>query len=141
MGRTAKKCISVEIFVDWIANHNPPWAANRAFMSGRLVALEKRPGLCLVGFRETWQRLFGKCMLRVMGPKSTNMCQDDQLYVGLKVGIYRDVNGVQYIFCVNSSIEYLVFLLLYSKNASNEINQIRKFGRFNIYIRPELVYF
>ena len=36
-----KLCISVEIFVDWLANKNPPWVSYCAFMSGCLIALDK----------------------------------------------------------------------------------------------------
>ena len=35
---------SIETFADWLANGSPPWAAYRAFMSGRLIALDKQPG-------------------------------------------------------------------------------------------------
>ena len=31
----------VVTFVDWLANKSPPWAAYRAFMSGRLIVLDK----------------------------------------------------------------------------------------------------
>ena len=36
-----KKWCYYWIFFYWLANHNPPWAAYRAFMSGRLIALDK----------------------------------------------------------------------------------------------------
>ena len=32
---------STETFVDWIANVIPPWEAYRAFLSGRLIVLDK----------------------------------------------------------------------------------------------------
>ena len=41
-------CISLEIFV-WLANKSPPWAAYCAFMSGRLIAIDKHPGIRLAG--------------------------------------------------------------------------------------------
>ena len=53
-----KNRISVESFVDWLVNQNPPWAAYRAFMSSRLVASDNLPGVCPVGLGETWCRLF-----------------------------------------------------------------------------------
>ena len=43
---------SVETFVDWLANGSPPWAAYRAFMSGRLITLGKHPGVQPVDVRE-----------------------------------------------------------------------------------------
>ena len=40
---------SVENVSDWIANGIPPWATYHAFMSGRLIALYKQPGVHTVG--------------------------------------------------------------------------------------------
>ena len=36
-------------FTEWLGNGGPPWAAYRAIMSGRLIALEKQPGIRPVG--------------------------------------------------------------------------------------------
>ena len=41
-------------FIDWLANGIPTWAAHRAFMYGRLIALDKQPGIPPVGVGETW---------------------------------------------------------------------------------------
>ena len=75
---------SVETFVDWSANGSPPWAAYRAFMSGRLISLDKHPGVRLVSIGETWRRLFSKIALKVTGPEATMACQDDHRSAGLK---------------------------------------------------------
>ena len=40
---------SEETFIDWLANGRTPWEAYRAFMSGRLITLEKQPGAQPVG--------------------------------------------------------------------------------------------
>ena len=50
--------ISVEMFVDWLANKNPPWEACCAFMSCRLITLDKQPGVSPGGVGENWRRLF-----------------------------------------------------------------------------------
>ena len=42
---------------EWMDNSSPPWAAYCALMACRLVALDKRPGVCLVGIRETCSAL------------------------------------------------------------------------------------
>ena len=52
-GDIKKVCISVESFVDWLANQGPPWAAYRVFMSGNLVELDKQPVLHQVGVRKS----------------------------------------------------------------------------------------
>ena len=51
---------SAEYFVDWMTNYNPQWAAYWAFIFVRLIALDKLPGLGLVGVGETWCQLFAK---------------------------------------------------------------------------------
>ena len=84
----------METFVDWLANGSPPWAAYCAFMSGRLIALDKQPGIWPVGVGETLRRIFAKIVLKVTGPETTMACQDDQLCAELKAGIYGVIHGV-----------------------------------------------
>ena len=40
-------------FVEWLGNGRPPWDAYSALMSGRLIALDKHPGIRPVGVGET----------------------------------------------------------------------------------------
>ena len=113
-------CISVESFVDWIANNNPTWAAYHEFVSGLLIPLEKNTGVLPVDVGETWRRLFSKCVLKVTGTKSTNACQDDQLQAELKEGIDRAIHSVKDIWYANSSTENLGFLLVNAKMRSTK---------------------
>ena len=57
-------------FVEWLGNGRPPWAAYRALMRSRLIALDKQPGIRPVGVGETWRRMMAKCILRMAGPES-----------------------------------------------------------------------
>ena len=41
---TKKLHISVECFVDWLTNKNPPWPAYHSFMPGCLIKFDKQPG-------------------------------------------------------------------------------------------------
>ena len=47
---------------EWLANDSPPWAAYRALMTGRIVALDKCPGVRPVGWGRlssaSWQSVF-----------------------------------------------------------------------------------
>ena len=119
-----KLCISANIFIDWLSNHNPPGAAHQEFMSGRLISLDKRSGACLVGVRETWWYIFDNCVLRVTVPKATNACQDEHICSGLNVVIDGVVQWVKYIWNKKLSTEYWGFLLVDANNALNVINWI-----------------
>ena len=65
MGMREKLHISVESFVDWLANKIPPWTDYWAFMSGRLIKLDKRLWVRPVGVEENWRQFFVKCVLKV----------------------------------------------------------------------------
>ena len=113
---------SVEYFVDWLANGSPPWVAYSAFMSGQLIALEKKPGIRPVDVGETWQRLFDNIVLKVTGTEATMVCQEDQLCAGLKAGIDDAIHGVQHIWDDKSSTQECFLKPVDTNNALNEIN-------------------
>jgi hypothetical protein len=60
--------------VEWLANTFPPWAAYRALMAGRLVALDKCPGVRPIGIGETWPRLAAKATLLLSGSDAKELC-------------------------------------------------------------------
>ena len=72
---------------DWLSNGRPPWDAYRALMSGRLIALDKSPGIRPVGIGETWRRLLAKCLLQVSGQEAEAACGTEQLAGGVEAGI------------------------------------------------------
>eukprot|EP00957_Ditylum_brightwellii_P075698 5752559-Ditylum_brightwellii.AAC.1 len=51
---------SVARFVHWIANTFPPWAAIRVYVAGRLIGLDKCPGVQPVGIGEVCNDWLGK---------------------------------------------------------------------------------
>ena len=65
---------SMENCVDWLANGIPPWTAYRAFISGRLIALDKQPGIRPSGVGATWRHIFSKIVLKVMGKEAIIAC-------------------------------------------------------------------
>ena len=115
---------SVEIFVEWLDNGSQLWAAYHTFMSGRLIALDKHPGVRPVGVGKTWKRLFDKIVLKVTGPEAIMVCQDDQLCAGLMSGIDGAVCGVQVIWDENLTTEDCVLLIVDANNAFNKINLV-----------------
>ena len=79
---STRLCISVETFVDWLPNGCLPCEDYCAFMSGRLIALDKYPGMGLVGVGETWWRFFSKIVLKVTVLEATMACQDNRICSG-----------------------------------------------------------
>ena len=86
--------------------------------------LDKQPDVRSVRVEETWRRLFAKVLLKLKVPEDTMAFQDDQQCTRLKSGIGSAVHKVQAIWDEKSTTEDWVFLLIYAKNAFNEINQI-----------------
>ena len=61
-------------FGDWMSNVCPPWVDYRALMYGRLIVLDKCPGVRLVGVEETWRRMMAKRVLVVTGAEAKEAC-------------------------------------------------------------------
>ena len=89
-----------------------------------MITLDKQAGVLPVSMGETWQRIFAKCILRIMGAKATNAYNDDQLCAGLKAGVDSSIHIVQALwgkmFCTNN----WGFLLVDTKSEFNEIKRI-----------------
>ena len=67
---SAELRLIVRDFVKWLGNGRPPWAAYWALMSGRLITMDKQPGIRPFGVGETWRRIVEKCLLRVARPEA-----------------------------------------------------------------------
>ena len=72
-----------------------PWAAYCALMSGRLIALDKIPGIRPVGIGETWRRLLDKCLLQVSGQEAKADCGKEQLAGGVEAGIEGTIHAAR----------------------------------------------
>ena len=67
-------------------------------MSGRLIALDKQPGIRPVGVGETWRRLMAKCLLKLAGPEAKSACGTTQLADGLEAGIEGAIHAMRVLF-------------------------------------------
>ena len=105
-----------------------------------MIFLDKHYVVYPVGVGEIWRRLLSKCLLRVTRPEATNACQNDQLCDRLKAGIDCTVHEVRYIWESKSSTEDWVFLLVDEKTLSTRSIELKLFGQFSIYGRPELIF-
>ena len=86
--------VVVASLADWMANSSPPWAAYRALMACRLVALDKRPGLCPVGIGVMLRRALAKLVMRAAGDQAKTACGNLQLCAGLEAGIEGATHAV-----------------------------------------------
>jgi hypothetical protein len=107
---------------DWHANSFPPWVPYRALMAGRLVALDKCPGVRPIGVGETWRRLAAKATLLVSGCDAKEHCGIDQLCAGLKAGIEGGIHAINELWRQQKEEEEWGFLLVDAANAFNELN-------------------
>ena len=79
--------VVVAIMTDWMANSSPTWAAYRALMSCRLVALDKSSGVGPVGIGEMLCWGLSKHVMRSAGDQAKTVCGNMQLCAGLEGGI------------------------------------------------------
>ena len=82
-------------FMEWMGNGRPPWAACKALTSGRMIALDKQPGIRPVGMGENWRRPMTKCLLRVTGPEAKDACGTMQLAGGVEAGIEDSIHAMR----------------------------------------------
>ena len=92
-------------------------------MSGRLVALDKMPGVRPVGIGEVWRRLFAKAVLLVAGPEATEACGADQLCAGLSAGIEGGVHAMRVLWAQHQHEEHWGIFLADARNAFNTGNR------------------
>jgi hypothetical protein len=82
-------------WVEWLSNESPPWAAYRALMCRRLVALDKQPGVCPMAIGEIWHQCIAKGNLTGLGAKAKGACGSVQLCAGLEASIEGVLHAVR----------------------------------------------
>jgi hypothetical protein len=82
-------------WVEWLSNESPPWAAYRALMCRRLVALNKQPRVRPVAIGEIWHRCIAKGNLVGLGAQAKGACGSVQLCAGLETGIEGALHAVR----------------------------------------------
>ena len=89
-------------------------------MSGRLIALEKQPGVRPVEVGETWQHLMANCVLQVTGYETKATCGTEQLDGGVEAGIEGVIHSMHLLWEQNYQEEEWGFLLVDVRNAFNK---------------------
>ena len=90
----------------WLSNTAPPWAAYRAMRQGRLVALDKNPGVRPVGIGECWIRAVSKLVLADCGKEGKAACGSIQLCAGLEAGIEGAIHSIRKWTTKDRSMEF-----------------------------------
>ena len=115
----------VALFVDWMANKSPPWAALWAFLASRLLAVNKMPGIRPLGCGEIWHHLFAKVLLMVAMLEAEIECGTNQLWGGLRLGIEGGIQAMKTAWTQMKEEEEMGFLLIDARNAFNEGNRTK----------------
>ena len=108
---------------EWMTNSFVPWAAIRALMSNRLVALDKCPGVRPIGIGQIWRRAITKCFLSVASPAATEACGTQQLCCGLSAGIEGAIHAAQQDWQEHSQEPDYGFLCIDGTNAFNTLDR------------------
>lgn len=60
---------------------------------GRLVALDKQPGICPIGIGKPWMHAVAKLVLAQCGTDGNETCGNSQLCAGIKAGIEGTIHA------------------------------------------------
>jgi hypothetical protein len=91
-------------------------------MAGRLIALDKCPGVCPLGIGKTWRHLCAKLVLLACSTDAKEKCGFNQLCPGLESSIEGGIHAVSELWTQCKAEEEWVFLLVDAANVFNEIN-------------------
>ena len=91
-----------------------------AYISSRLISLDKNPGVRPVGVGEVVRRIVGKAALRVISADLKRVAGSDQLCVGQRAGIESAIHDLRHSF--NASNEQCL-LQIDAENAFNNLNR------------------
>ena len=90
------------------------------FLASRLIALDKKPGVCPIGVGDTARRIIAKAILLTLKSDILDMTECLQLCAGQTAGCEAAIHAVQSTF-ETSDCEAL--LLVDAKNAFNSLNR------------------
>lgn len=112
----------VAAFTNYLCNSVVPWERIQALMSGRLIALDKNPGVRPIGVGECLRRFIGKCVAETTKTDLSVVCGASQLACGTAAGIEGAVHAVSDLFAENKD-DGSGLLLMDAANAFNSLNR------------------
>ena len=101
----------------------------------------QEPGVRPVGIGDTWRHLFEKCVMKVTVPKSTNICQYEQLCARLKSGLTAPYTGLRSFGVLIHPQKFYDFYPWMQKTLSTRSIELEWFEPFLVYGHPEIVKF
>jgi hypothetical protein len=114
---------SLAAFTSWVASQLVPWAAIRALMSNRLIALDKLPGVRPIGIGHVWRRIMAKLVLQHTALTATLAAGVDQLCTGMPCGTEAAIHSATTIWREHANEPDYGFIQLDASNAFNTINR------------------
>ena len=99
-------------FAECLANERPPWAVYRGLMSGRLISLDKHPGLWPVGVGGTWRRMMAKFVLKVEGQEVKQACGTEHICRWMEAGIEWSISMMSLLWQKHAHEEYWILLII-----------------------------
>lgn len=112
---------------EWMVNTLALWAVYREMMAGRLVALDKHPGVRPVCIGESWCRMMSKVVLQLTRNEAAKACGTSQLCAGLPAGIEGGIHAATDLVREHEEEEEWGFLLVDASNAFNAMSRERMF--------------
>ncbi len=83
------------LWVVWLSNNSPPFAAYRAANLSRMLAGDKKPGVRPLVCGEIWMRLWADCLNSETKIGATAVCGNVNLCAGLRAGIGGNLHAVR----------------------------------------------
>ena len=105
-----------------MCNQILPWSKVRILVSGRLIALDKCPGVRPIGIGECLRRTKCKSVAEFTKVDLEETYSTDQLACGLKAGVEGAIHAVSDVFDDNQA-DSCGMLLMDASNAFNSLNR------------------
>ena len=119
-GASSNMCQALATFARLLATQNLESDSLVPFLSCRLIALDKRPGVRPIGVCELLRRITAKAVLKVVGPDVEEACGFVQKCSGSPAGLEAAVHAMQRMFD-DKTTEGILFVD--AKNAFNSLNR------------------
>jgi len=117
---------SVAVLCHRLCNSIVPWDDVRALMASHLIALNKFPGVRLIGIGETLCRVIGKTVCLATRLDAALVCGSDQLCAGLQAEIEGAIHAMNGLFAAHQDDVNGWGVLVDAVDAANAFNSLNR---------------